>query len=84
MKKKLKELENKIIKLLNKKITVISVIWLIIFTIFICNLIPKLKKKYIYVDMNNSNGVSYSCYYDVNTRDLRCLAPIKVNQYYSE
>ena len=42
------------------------------------------KHKYIYVDMYESTGVSEKCYYDNKTRDLRCMIPVKVQQYIEE
>lgn len=42
------------------------------------------KHRYLYVNMYNENGISNKCYYDIKTRDLRCLAPIKVQQYIEE
>ena len=42
------------------------------------------KHRYLYTDMYNSNGASEKCYYDDNLRELRCLAPIKVQQYIEE
>jgi hypothetical protein len=42
------------------------------------------KNKYVYVDMYGSTGVSEKCYYDTKTRDLRCLIPVKVQQYTEE
>ena len=59
-------------------IAILIVILMIILGIFIAN---KLTKRYLYVDMNGSNGVSNNCYYDENTRDLRCMIPVKVSQY---
>lgn len=42
------------------------------------------KHKYVYVDMYESTGVSEKCYYDTKTRDLRCMIPVKVQQYTEE
>lgn len=42
------------------------------------------KHRYIYVNMYNENGISNKCYYDTKTRDLRCLIPVKVQQYVKE
>lgn len=42
------------------------------------------KHRYIYVNMYNENGISNKCYYDIDTRDLRCLIPVKVQQYVKE
>lgn len=42
------------------------------------------KHRYIYVTMYNENGISNKCYYDTKTRDLRCLIPVKVQQYVKE
>ena len=55
------------------------IIGVIILGIYIAKL---LTKKYIYVDMYGSTGSSYRCYYDNNARDLRCMIPVKVEQYY--
>ena len=43
-----------------------------------------LTRSYLYVDMNNSNGRSHYCYYDEESRDLRCMIPVKVQQYVKE
>ena len=40
--------------------------------------------KYSYVDMNGSAGISNNCYYDESSRDLRCMIPVKVQQYNKE
>lgn len=82
--KKLKYIEKKLIKLLNKKVSIISIIWIIIFNIIFIILFTNNinNHKYRYVDMNNSTGNSASCYYNEESRDLRCLIPVKVNQYY--
>ena len=82
MKKKLKYIENKIIKLLDKKITLASVIWIILFLITISIIIKSIKTEYSYIDMVDSTGVSTKCYYDDSSRDLRCLIPVQVKQYY--
>lgn len=42
------------------------------------------KHRYIYVNMYDENGISEKCYYDTKTRDLRCLIPVKVQQYIEE
>lgn len=42
------------------------------------------KHKYIYVDMYGSTGVSEKCYYDSDLREIRCVIPVKVNQYVKE
>ena len=42
------------------------------------------KHKYVYVDMYESTGVSENCYYDEQSRDLRCMIPVKVQQYTEE
>lgn len=42
------------------------------------------KHRYIYVNMYNENGISNKCYYDTKNRDLRCLIPVKVQQYTEE
>ena len=42
------------------------------------------KHRYIYVNMYDENGISNKCYYDTKTRDLRCLIPVKVQQYIEE
>lgn len=42
------------------------------------------KHRYLYTDMNNSNGASEKCYYDTKSRDLRCMIPVKVQQYTEE
>ena len=39
------------------------------------------KHRYLYTDMYNSNGASEKCYYDDNLRELRCVIPVKVQQY---
>lgn len=36
---------------------------------------------YSYVDMYGSSGTSNRCYYDTDTRDIRCMIPVKVRQY---
>lgn len=42
------------------------------------------KHRYIYVNMYNENGISNKCYYDHESRDLRCMIPVKVQQYTEE
>ena len=62
-------------------ISIVIVITLII--LGIC-LAKYLTRSYLYVDMNNSNGKSQYCYYDEESRDLRCMIPVKVQQYVKE
>lgn len=40
--------------------------------------------KYEYIDMNGSSGISDKCYYDNNTKDMRCMIDVKVQQYTEE
>ena len=59
-----------------------------IFIIFIvvCVLfkIKTTKNRYVYVDMYGSTGASENCYYNESSRDLRCMIPVKVQQYQKE
>lgn len=85
MKKKtkriLKELENKILKFLDIKISVSTIIC----TLIVLGVVtPFLKQKvtYRYVDMNEGFGDAEKCY-ETDT-DLICEAPIKVKQFYKK
>jgi hypothetical protein len=80
-KKRLNQIENKIIKLLDTKVSICSVIWIIIVLILFSLLFNK-KPSYYYIDTNNNSGHSNKCYYNGNTRQIECLVPIKVQQYY--
>ena len=44
----------------------------------------RMNKRYIYVDMYGTTGTSTHCYYDNNSRDLRCTMNVKVQQYTEE
>ena len=68
-------------KILQISSSILSVLIIIMIGIIIAN---KINKNYIYVDMYGSNGKSSSCYYDHETRDLRCMIPVKVQQYTEE
>ena len=57
------------------------VIGMVVLGIYIAKL---LTRKYIYVDMNGSTGSSYKCYYNEGSQDLRCMIPVKVQQYFRE
>lgn len=69
---------NKILQILS---SILFVLIIIMIGIIIAN---KMNKKYIYVDMNGSTGKSYECYYNESSRDLRCMIPVKVQQYTEE
>ena len=82
MKKKLKNL-------LKRKHYISNFALILIFRLLVINVAQIVlkqvnKHKYIYVDMYNENGISNNCYYDNNSRDLRCLIPVKVQQYTEE
>lgn len=68
--------------------TILGIIFSIILVLVIIHLgiliAEKFTKKYIYVDMNGSTGKSYECYYNESSRDLRCMIPVKVQQYTEE
>lgn len=70
-------------KFISKFIPVILIsLILILFISFIYTLISSIfSSKYRYIDMNNSSGTSYKCYYNDESKDLRCLIPVKVQQY---
>lgn len=67
----------KTLKILEYKISVISLIWVFIGCLIVINIKPS----YSYIDMNNSYGKSSKCYYDKDLRSMWCEAPIKVKQY---
>ena len=70
---------------LHKIIVVLFMIVIILGIIFLGVTIAKLlSPQYLYVDMNGSTGTCYNCYYDENSRDLRCMIPVKVQQYNKE
>ena len=81
---KWEKIEKQILKLLDKKITIASVIAIIASEMIISTIIVANKPKYLYVDMNNSNGTSNNCYYNDDSKDLRCMIPVKVQQYSKE
>ena len=68
--------------------TILGFIFSIILVLVIMHLgiliAEKITKNYIYVDMNGSTGKSYECYYNESSRDLRCMIPVKVQQYIEE
>lgn len=68
-------------RILQISISILFVLIIIIIGIIIAN---KINKKYIYVDMYGSTGKSYECYYNESSRDLRCMIPVKVQQYTEE
>ena len=76
------QLKKKINKLLDTKISIVSAFWLVLVMSIICIMLITHKKTYSYVDMNNSSGKSHECYYDGNSRDIRCMISVKVQQYY--
>ena len=61
-----------------------SILFVLIIIILGVILAHKINKKYVYVDMNGSNGTSSKCYYSESSRDMRCLIPVKVQQYSEE
>ena len=77
--KKLNEIENKIVKLLDKKVSVCSVMWLIIFLILFSLLFYR-KPSYSYIDMNNNAGHSSNCYH--TSDKLMCDVSVEVRQFY--
>lgn len=73
------------IKLFDLLIHILASILLVLLVVIIGILIAKkLNKKYVYVDMYESTGKSYECYYNESSRDLRCMIPVKVQQYSRE
>ena len=88
MKKKLKKIkwkkiEDMIVNWLNNKVEVSAVIIIIIGEFLLFNIcLFTNKKEYSYIDMNDNNGKSSNCYYDRETRDLRCMIPVRVQQYF--
>jgi beta-lactamase regulating signal transducer with metallopeptidase domain len=78
-KKRLNQIENKIIKILDTKVSICSVIWIIIVLILFSLLFNK-KPSYYYIDNNNNSGHSSNCY---ETSDkLICETQIEVKQFY--
>ena len=70
---------------MNKILQISSSILLVLIIIMIGILIAnRINKKYVYIDMYGSNGKSSSCYYDNKTKDLRCMIPVQVQQFYEE
>ena len=82
MKKKLKKLENQVLKFLNKKVSVVTVLWLLIGLLLIVKVAFLAKPKYRYIDMDNNHGKSIHCY-ETDT-EMFCNADIKVKQYYKD
>ena len=67
---------------LHKIIVVSFMLAIILGIIFLGVTIAKLLlPKYSYVDMNGSSGTSNNCFYNESSRDLRCMIPVKVQQY---
>ena len=80
-KKNLKQLENKIIKILDTKISICSTIWIVIVLILFSLLLNK-NPNYHYIDTNDNAGQSSNCY---ETSDkLMCDVSIRVKQYYKD
>ena len=80
-KKRLNQIENKVIKILDTKISVISTIWIVIVLILFSLLLNK-NPNYHYIDTNDNSGHSSNCY---ETSDkLMCEVSIQVKQYYKE
>lgn len=70
---------------LNQILTVLFSILVVLITIYVGLIIAnRLNRKYVYVDMYGSTGKSTKCYYDENAKDLRCMIPVKVQQYSRE
>ena len=76
--------QKQVVKLLNKKITVASVTWILIFFSILVIIFSLKKSSYAYIDTNNIFGRSEYCYYDGNTRELKCKVDIVVKQYNKE
>ncbi len=75
-------MRKKIEKFLNKKVSMASAIWLVIFLYVTTVMFTLIKNDYYYIDTNNNSGHSNKCYYNGNTRHIECLVPIEVQQYY--
>ena len=77
------------INILKRKHYISNFVLILIFILLAINVLQIVlkqvnKNRYIYVNMYNENGISNKCYYDTKTRDLRCLIPVKVQQYVKE
>ena len=82
IKKLWKKIEKKIVNILNKKITISAVIWVIIGLLIINIVVNIVGPKYNYIDMENQHGTSRECYETNN--ELRCITSIRVRQYYKK
>lgn len=85
----MKNLLMNIVNILKRKHYINNLVLLGIFILIILNVVQIVlkqvnKHRYLYTDMYNSNGASEKCYYDEESRDLRCLIPVKVQQYTEE
>lgn len=77
------------INILKRKHYISNLVLILIFILLAINVAQIVlkqinKHRYIYVNMYNENGISNKCYYDTKSRDLRCLIPVKVQQYVKE
>jgi hypothetical protein len=80
--KRLKKVENHLLKFLDKKITVVSLLWIIFGVLAFVTILLSYKPKYHYIDENNNAGTAKNCY---ETKDeVRCDVPVRVKQYYKE
>lgn len=81
VKKVLKEIENKIIKFLDIKISICTIMWILI-VLGVVTPFLKHKDTYRYVDMNENFGDTEVCY-ETDT-ELICEVPTKVKQFYKK
>ena len=61
-----------------------SILFVLIIIMLGIILAHKINKKYVYIDMNGSTGTSSKCYYSETSRDMRCMIPVRVQQYIEE
>lgn len=77
------KIEKKILKILDIKIDISVVVVMLLGELLLLNIcLFTTKKEYSYIDMNGSAGTSSDCYYDENSRDLRCMIPVRIQQYF--
>ena len=82
MKKIYQKVEKHAVNLLNKNVSVATMLWIFIGLIVVSIVAFNHKTKYNYIDMNNQTGISYKCY--ETKRDILCEIPISVKQYYKD
>lgn len=63
-------------------LVIILIVVTFIITLMVCKNINK--KRYIYLDNTGSTGISDNCYYSEDSRTLRCIVSMEVQQYTEE